>query len=353
MAVTRDDDLLAVRAGRHAVRRSQHLTTSQTRLRATLEWSYRLLSESERRLLAKLSVFAGGFTLQAAERVGSDPSIASVGQALARLVDKSLVVAEANGHSSTRYRLLETVRQFAAERLAEEPETASRTRGQHAEFFLALAEGIEPTLWTGNAERGAALLDRESNNLRVALRELVDQGDAERAQRLAGMLARYWIVRSALSEGITRLTEALALPRTLPAVRIRALVGLAAVATYQANFAVAEKPAHEALALARELRDHHTIAWATYQFGAARLWGPDPQSARAYFGEGLQNATAAGNQVLQLMHLSGLALASLHTGDSGKAAELAASRMAITLEVGDAVVYLRAHDRTAPQQHLR
>ena len=166
----------------------------QQTLRATIDWSYDLLSEPERALLRRLSVFAGGWTLEAAEAVcaAADVAEGEVLDLLAQLVDKSLVILEGPGDGG-RYRLLETVRQYALELLEENGEVLV-WRQRHASFFLALAEEAEPKLYGPEQEPGLRGWRLSTATLRAALEWLAAQGDAEQGLRLAGALWRFWEV---------------------------------------------------------------------------------------------------------------------------------------------------------------
>ncbi len=185
-----------------------HLLRSQSRtalprqqtLQATIEWSYALLTDQERLLFGRLAVFAGGFTLEAAEFVCSGAGTApeAVLEALAQLVNKSLVVVIEQGEEP-RYRLLETVRQYAQEKLAATAEAAA-VKTRHANYFLALAERAEPHLKSAGRASWLERLEQEHDNLRAALRWAKEQGEAEPGLRLAGALGWFWYFRGYLSE---------------------------------------------------------------------------------------------------------------------------------------------------------
>src|SRR5262249_11810593 len=155
-------------------------------------WSYELLSEDDQRLLRRLSVFAGGWTLEAATAVAGDVADSyAVLDGLAHLVDKSLIEAHPDAARQTRYSLLETVRQFAQDRLSESPEAAA-TRARHVAFFLALAEkaelgALDRTTWF-------ALLDAERDNLLAAHAACDQIPDASTSGlRLVSALRPYWV----------------------------------------------------------------------------------------------------------------------------------------------------------------
>ena len=172
-------------------------------LRATLDWSYVLLSEAEQVLFRRLSVFAGGWRLEAAEAVGSGGGVGEgdVLDPLSRLVDKSLVGVEEGEHGAVRYTMLEPVRQYAREKLRESGEEGA-VQGRHAGFFLALAEEAESELAGTQQEVWLRRLEREHANVRAALAWALDPSDSGKSRehrtelglRLAGALGRFWAV---------------------------------------------------------------------------------------------------------------------------------------------------------------
>jgi predicted ATPase/DNA-binding SARP family transcriptional activator len=199
----------------------------QQTLRATIDWSYDLLTEAERALLRRTSVFAGGWTLGAAEGVcggegaldaqrltlDSEPlsverraTSVDVLDLLTSLVEKSLVLYEERG-SEARYRLLETVRQYSRDRLLEAGE-AEAVQGRHRDWFLALAEEAFSELWGREAGAWLERLETEHDNFRGAL-EWSGKHEPEGALRMAGALWRFWLVRGYLGEGRERLEAAL------------------------------------------------------------------------------------------------------------------------------------------------
>jgi predicted ATPase/DNA-binding SARP family transcriptional activator len=185
-------------------------------LRAVIDWSWELLSEPEQVLLRRLSVFAGGATLEAAERVcaGPAPGGLATGEVLyllAGLVDKSLVVAAEGDGAGVRYTMLETVRAYGAERLAEAGEGEALARA-HAGYFLELAEAAEPELRRRDQLRWLARLAAERDNLHAALRWATDRGEAAVALRLAAALGWYWFLTSSRAEALDWTARTLALP---------------------------------------------------------------------------------------------------------------------------------------------
>ena len=171
-------------------------------LRATLEWSHELLGEAERVLFRWLSVFAGGWTLEAAEEVCSGDGVDQddVLEVLSELVDKSLVVVEAGEERVPRFRMLEPVRQYSQERL-QESGTAEQVRERHARYCLALAQEAEPELEGEDQTRWMDRLEAEHDNLRAALSWALEGGEADLGLRLAGALRLFWVMRGHYSEG--------------------------------------------------------------------------------------------------------------------------------------------------------
>ena len=234
----------------------------QRTLKATLGWSYELLSEPERKLFGRLSVFAGGWTLEAAEAVGAKPGARGGIEAdevlnlLSRLVDKSLVVAEISSDTMPRHRMLEPVRQYAREKLGE----TAQVREQHARYYLALAERAEPELVEAEQVAWLERITTEYANLRGALGWFLDEEGAntqERARmglRLATALGRFWGIRGA-SEGRVWLEKGLAKSGASSAsLRAKALGEAGFIAIYHLD-PQAIAMLEEALALFKELKD--------------------------------------------------------------------------------------------------
>ena len=239
----------------------------QRTLTATLEWSYGLLAPDERAALAGLAVFAGGGTLAAAQAVtGASLDV------LEALVDKNLVVHRSVPGRPGRFLLLETVRDFARERLAERPD-AARLSDRHLEHYLALAERAAPELLRSDAEAFVDELELEVDNLRAALTWALEQGAAEPALRLATAMRPYWMVRETQREAARWLRAALALPADgVPvAVRAAALAALADSLAEPATIEEAVAAADESLALAHAIGDTRCRAIATLALAHAAL----------------------------------------------------------------------------------
>jgi DNA-binding CsgD family transcriptional regulator/tetratricopeptide (TPR) repeat protein len=206
---------------------SRTASPRQRTLRGTLDWSYALLGELERRLFGRLSVFAGGWTLEAAEVVGAegDNEQADILDLLSRLVEKSLVEAEATGGGGVRYRMLEPIRQYAREKLEEGGE-AEEVQRRHASLFVALAEYAEPRLRGPEDVVWLEHLETEHDNMRAALSWSLERGEAELGLRLAGALWTLWEAHGHYSEGRRWLEKALEKGgRASAAARAKALEG--------------------------------------------------------------------------------------------------------------------------------
>ena len=175
----------------------------QRTLRATIDWSHRLLSSEEAQAFARFAVFAGGATFEAAQEV-----TAAELDALQGLVDKQLLRREGSGREA-RLTMLETVRGYALARLAEDDE-AAQTRARHFDYYLRLVERVEPELFTSGETEWLPKLDPEVDNLRTALEWSLDHGDPTLALRLAGMLELFWDIRARYAEGVEWLEAALA-----------------------------------------------------------------------------------------------------------------------------------------------
>ncbi|CAN5115442.1 BTAD domain-containing putative transcriptional regulator [soil metagenome] len=258
----------------------------QQTLRATLDWSYELLSDPERRLFGRLSVFAGGWMLEAAEEVcsGEDIERDEVLDLLSKLVDKSLVVAEASpgADGELRYRMLEPIRQYGEERL-EESREAERVREHHARYYLALAEGAEPS-YLREAQSAAALerMESEHGNRRAALSWSLDKDAkpggqrAELGLRLAVALYWFWQTHDYLTEGRRWLEMAVSRISNNPTstrLRARALNGAAWIALHQGDYGASKALMEESMALHREVGDKEGIAAGLTNLGMVAVLG--------------------------------------------------------------------------------
>ena len=231
-------------------------------LRATLEWSHELLNEAERTLFRELSVFAGGWTLEAAEEVCSGEGIEQeeVLEVLSELVDKSLVVAEAGEEGVPRFRMLEPVRQYAQERLKESG-AAEWVRERHAGYYLALAQEAEPELEGADQIRWMDQLEAEHDNLRAALSWALEGGQAELGLRLAGALRLFWVGRSHYREGRRWYEEGLNSGHSAPQqVRADALFGAGFFTVSLGDLELARERFEDGLVLYKQVGDRRGAA---------------------------------------------------------------------------------------------
>ena len=238
------------------------LPARQRTLRDTLRWSYDLLGEAERRLFRRFSVFVGGCTLPAVEAVADALGGATeVLDGVISLVDKNLLRRVEREDGEVRLAMLETIREYALERLAESDEEQA-VRRAHADYYLALAEEAEPGLTTAEQMRWLDLLEREHNNFRTALRWSLRSEDVERTLRFGGALWRFWYVRGHLSEGKKWLEEALALDGGDPSLRAKVLGGAGELSHSLGDLNRAQELRAEALAVSSQLGDEAQIAAA-------------------------------------------------------------------------------------------
>ena len=238
-------------------------------LQAALDWSHELLSGPERALLRRLSVFVGGFALEAAEVVcaGGELEADRVGDLLSELFSKSLVVGGGASSSAERYGLLETIRAYAGERLEAADEAAGR-RGAHAHFYLALAEQAEPELTGPRQQEWFECVETERANLRAAIEWSLGHGEQEQALRLAGALVLFWRVRCHLSEGRELLEAVVLVSHGAPAgLRAKALWGAGFMALMTSDHRAALPALEESAAVFRELRDTQGYARALLILG--------------------------------------------------------------------------------------
>ena len=289
---------------------ARNLPERQQTLRGAIAWSYELLTPGEQRLFARLAVFRGGCTLEAAEEV-TDGDLDTIGS----LVDKSLM-----RHSEERFRMLETIRDYAAERLEASGE-AEEMRRRHAEHFLALAEEAYPNL-KGSPKVWLDRLEAEQDNLRVALDGFEATSESQLALRLAGALYRYWYMRGHLGEGRRRLDRVLRADERPTAARARALVGSAVMAANGDYLATGRLRAEEALALHRTLGDAWGAAYSTYMLGYLATEESDWANAQPLFEESLRAFRELGDEHYSLLSTDGLAWISRELGDTERSRAL-------------------------------
>jgi len=276
----------------------------QQTLRATVDWSYSLLTVTEQSLLRRLSVFADGFDLDAAEAVGGqeDIDVFDVSGLLGSLVDKSLVLAEPTDQAGAlRYRLLETIRQFAAERLVETGEPSAIAAAMaHCEYFLRLAEAAAPHLTGPDQGRWLARLDADHANLRRAAEHAAaDPDGTTRVLRFGAALRSFWVSRTHTLEGLGLLRPVLAGPgsRADPGLFGTALVTACALATFS-DVALGRQLGEQAVEVGRQLRDDRLLVDALSTLCAACFFAGQPDRGLAVGREAVERARRLGDDVL-------------------------------------------------------
>ena len=299
----------------------------QRTLRATIDWSHDLLDEDERTLFRRLSVFAGGFTLAAAEEVCADKILegGEVLDLLSLLVDKSLVVTrERDGEA--RYRLLETIRQYGEEKLNESAEEAAVIKRSHAGYFLELAEEAEPAMLIPGQEAWMGRLELEHDNLRAALGWLRQEGMVEQGLRLAGALRRFWWSLAYYAEGRAWLEEFLELARATErtAARAKALHALGVLIHRNADYSAgdhvqARSRLVESVGIYRELGDEERTAAVLWDLGRLSNESGDLDTARSSLEESIELERRAGNERGAALARSSLGFTFLLRGEHGPA----------------------------------
>jgi predicted ATPase/DNA-binding winged helix-turn-helix (wHTH) protein len=276
----------------------------QRTLRGSIDWSYDMLSDPERALLRRLSVFAGGWTLDAAESVCSEDEggraterrPAEIFDLLARLVDKSLISVE-EGRAGVRYRMLEAIRQYAGERLRG-AEDAEATMDRHRNWCVRLAEDAEEGLAGPEQIAWLRRVDAEHDNLRAAMQyDLGSPGAAEGAMRMAAALLQFWHTHGHVSEGLRWLEPAAVRGASAPLeVRAKALLAAGLLTCDQGDYPRGLALYEESLALRRQSTDRHAIAATLRRLGVAAVVVGDHERARRAIEESLVTSRELGDR---------------------------------------------------------
>lgn len=305
-------------------------------LRSALEWSYELLSNTQRTVLARLSVFVGGFGLDAAEEVcAGEPDAQPVLEVLAALVAKSLVVADKTAER-TRYRLLDTIRHFALEQLEASGE-AAEVRAAHTWWYVRLAERGEPELTGADQPQWIDRLAGDYDNLRSAFEWSMREGESAWALRLAGSLTLFWRVRGLFGEGWEWLSAALATGEGAPpALRAKAWFGVGLMSQVLGADRHAVAASEEGLALFRDAGDVGGMARTLLVLGNAWQFLNDADRAVLLLGESVSLAREAADTWCQAHALAMSAFAAVYRQDSVAARRLFEECLAIARPAGDA-----------------
>ena len=305
-------------------------------LLAAIDWSYNLLTDMEQLLFRRLSVFLGGWTLEAAETVCAGGGIQQndVLELLSELVDKSLVLAEER-EGEQRFRFMVTLLQYARNRLTQAGESEDLLH-RHASFFLTLAEQGEQNLVGSDQKLWLQRLGTEHENMRVILSWTLEK-DPETALRLAGALGRFWYLRGYMGEGRKWLARALEqkgpsvnLPR-----RAKVLIAAGRLATVQTEYATAQGFFEEALTIYRNLGDNHGIAAVLTLLGNMARPQGNSVAARPLYAESLAICRQLGDKQGIAASLNGLGNVAVQEGDFAAARPLYEESLAISREFGD------------------
>jgi predicted ATPase/transcriptional regulator with XRE-family HTH domain len=333
----------------------------QRTMRATLDWSHDLLSEGEKALFRRLSVFAGGFTLEAAEEVGASEGgvdAREVLELLGSLAEQSLVIVTQGPNSGTRYGMLEPVRQYARE-LLEEGGEAGEMRMRHARYYLALAEEAEPHI-KGHEQVGwLDRLEAENDNLRAAIARSLEAGDARTAARFGWALGMYWVMRARREEGRLLMEQTLAQGGDIPAqMRARVFFALALCVNGSGDDQRLMALSEESAALFRRAGDRHGEAHALLVLSFAALQLGELDRAERVLEESLEGFREHKDEWGSAHSLNHLAVASLRRGDHPRAARYAEEGLAVTRRSGDRLganvaLHLLAQAAWASDEHER
>ncbi|MGE5249369.1 MAG: adenylate/guanylate cyclase domain-containing protein, partial [Bacteroidota bacterium] len=301
-------------------------------LRAAIDWSHNLLSAEERLLLRRLSVFAGGWTLEAAEQVcieeGEELDVLDL---LARLVEKSLVILD-----ESRYHMLETTRQYAREKLLESEEGLV-LRDRHFAYFLDMAEKGDPEIRGPNQIEWLHLLEAMRDNLRAALEWGIESQPAEAALRMVEKLDRFWFVRGDHHEGLHWLRRVLAIPGVPehPDLYAEALTQQAAHTWLTIGGREAKSAAEEALAIARAINSKWAKARALQVLGVILIRENDVAAARSLEEESKALFREVQDQYGYATVILGLALGYLVEGDQATSLAMHEQALSLFRELGD------------------
>jgi predicted ATPase len=317
---------------------ARDLPRRQQTLRATMDWSYDLLSAAEQKLLRRLSVFVGGCNLEGVEAVCDTKGDLDLDllDGMASMVDKSLLQQVEQANSESRFVMLETIREYALEKLASSGEEAS-TKRAHAAYCLVLAE--EETTEQSGPE-GAEGLQRfasEHDNFRAALECLTETGDAEWGLRLGAALFRFWETGEYLAEGRDRLGKLLKLPGAAASAkpRVRALFAAGVFAGAQGDYASAVALFSESRDIARQLHDKQGVAVSVNAMAVNAREQGEVAVAHALFEESLMVWRELGDPRAVARSLSNLASVVKLQGDFARARSLHAECLSIFRGLGD------------------
>jgi predicted ATPase/DNA-binding SARP family transcriptional activator len=316
-------------------RGSQVSSPRHRTLRTVIDWSYDQLDDGERRVFERLSVFVGGFTFDAVEAVCAGDDGLDLIDVLALLVDKSLVTADAAPSPEYRYRLLETLQAYAAERRDNRGETDSLCR-RHAAYFATLAEVARTGLRSSDQAEWLDRLASDHGNIRAALDFLLADGDVETAGRVAGSLYPFWDLRGHYTEGRRWLNRVLAADVELtPRTRARALMGATTLAVIQGDIESAVAACEAAAELSRRAGDGAGLAHAQQYLAFIAIYAEQFDEADALLAESTAAARAAGADWEHGWAYIFAGTSALAQGDNARAIEMTRQADRYLSAVGD------------------
>ena len=308
---------------------TRDLPERQQTLRRAIEWSYKLLHEEEKQLLRQLSVFAGGWSFEAADAVclinGEAPF--NMFDGLERLIDLNLIKPPEEVNTELRFKMLETIREFSAQHLLETNE-ADRVRRLHAQFYLTLVEKADTELWSSGQIHWANRLDVEYTNVRVALewskRNAIDVG-----MKMCRALWRYWEMHNFIAESRVWLEEFIKLSPQPTIERAKVLLSAAASAIYQGDFVPARTHVEEAREIFQSLNDKRGVSSAFNELGLIASYQGDYDTARRSLEESLSIKRELGEQRSIANSINNLGLVACYQKDYKSAYDLFTECLAI------------------------
>jgi len=301
-------------------------------LRATIDWSYEALGADERELLAALSIFSGGFTLDSVAAICANGDLARAEELISRLVDNSLVVARPRS-GAARYEQLQTIREYSAERLASS-NTHEELHRSHTRHFLEFAQHTWTEERAGKAQ-ALVLFDRERDNLHAAMQWTLEAG-SDLALPMAAALWRYWLVRGDRRQGLEWLEQALRMPGGAPGPsRTIALAGAALLARLLGDFTRAEPLAREGVSLGRAVGPPQALTVSLNVFTTLAARAGDFERAERHCEESMAVARAAGDVRLEALALFILAEGMLHAERYAEVREVGGRALVLARTVGD------------------
>jgi predicted ATPase len=312
------------------------LPARQRSLRDAIEWSYNLLEPREQTLLARLGVFAGGCSLELADSVaGLGLPLGEAFETLASLIDKSLVRQRDGADGEPRFRLLESIREYALERLEEKGEV-DEMRLRHAERYLELVEAAEPELTRASQALWLDRLDEENDNIRAALAWATSVGEFEFALRFAGSLFRFWSARGLMREARSRLAEALAAPGSVaPATLAKGYFASGYSALGEGDFREARAEFERSLEQARAAADERAEGAALAQLAWLSMAGGEAEQARQLAEQASQLAEKTGDKLTASGAATTLADLAIAAGNRDEAIGLYERGLALRRALGD------------------